>query len=137
MSDLRHYVRFSRISRIFLFFTACRLDSQNDQNFVRFITRLERLKVWNYSLVSSEMSVGSCKIVGIKKGDKMSVNVYTIESLLVGKPYYSRTIQGEIVHAEKDNRAVWYEDCESYLVEIRPTHGFKNVWRTLAVKNPD
>ena len=137
MSDLRHYVRFPKISRIFFIFTACRLDSQNDQIFVRFITRLERLKVWNYSLVSSEMSVRSCKLVGIKKGDKMSANVYTIESLLVGKPYYSRTLQGEIISAEKHPHAVWYENCESYLVEIRPTHGYKNAWRTLAVKVSD
>ncbi len=67
----------------------------------------------------------------------MSVNVYSIESLLVGKNYRSRSVSGEIIHAEKDNRAVWYDGCESYLVEIRPTNGFKNVWRTLAVKNPD
>lgn len=67
----------------------------------------------------------------------MSANVYSIESLLVGHPYRSRSIQGEIVHAEKDNRAVWYEGCESYLVEIRPTIGTKNVWRTLAVKVGD
>ena len=65
----------------------------------------------------------------------MSANTYTIESLLVGKNYYSKSTQGEIIHAEKDNRAVWYGDnTESYLVEIRPTHGFKSVWRTLAVK---
>ena len=83
------------------------------------------------------MSVGSCKLVGIKKGDKMSANVYSIESLLVGKPYRSRSVSGEIIHAEKDNRAVWYDGCESYLVEIRPTYGIKNVWRTLAVKTTD
>lgn len=65
----------------------------------------------------------------------MSANIYSIESLLVGKNYRSNSLSGEIVHAEKDNRAVWYGDnTESYLVEIRPTHGFKNVWRTLAVK---
>lgn len=64
----------------------------------------------------------------------MSANVYSIESLLVGKYYRSRSVEGEITHAEKDNRAVWYgENCESYLVEIRPNHGFNKVWRTLAV----
>ncbi len=67
----------------------------------------------------------------------MSANVYTIESLLVGQEYFSRSIRGKIVRAEKHPHAVWYENCESYLVEIRPTHGIKNVWRTLAVKNPD
>ena len=64
----------------------------------------------------------------------MSANVYTIEDLLVGHNYRSRSIEGEIVHAEKDNRAVWYgEDTEPYLVEIRPTNGIKRVWRTVAV----
>jgi hypothetical protein len=65
----------------------------------------------------------------------MSANIYSIESLLVGKHYRSKSVEGEITHAEKDNRAVWYGDnTESYLVEIRPTNGFKRVWRTLAVK---
>lgn len=65
----------------------------------------------------------------------MSVNLYSIESLLVGTHYRSRSVEGEIVHAEKDERAVWYgEDTESFLVEIRPTHGIKKVWRTVAVK---
>ena len=65
----------------------------------------------------------------------MSANVYTIEHLLVGKYYRSGSTRGEIVHAEKDNRAVWYgENTESYLVEIRPENGYNKVWRTLAVK---
>jgi len=64
----------------------------------------------------------------------MSANLYTIESLLVGKIYRSKSITGEIISAEKDNRAVWYGDnCEPYLVEIR-TNTFKNSWRTIAVK---
>jgi hypothetical protein len=62
-------------------------------------------------------------------------NLYSIETLLVGKYYRSRSVEGEITHAEKDNRAVWYGDnTESYLVEIRPNYGFNKVWRTLAVK---
>jgi hypothetical protein len=68
----------------------------------------------------------------------MSANVYSIESLLEGKYYRSNSVSGEITHAEKDNRAVWYgENCESYLVEIRPDYGFKKVWRTLAVRVAD
>lgn len=62
----------------------------------------------------------------------MSANVYTIESLLVGKTYYSNTERfgSTIRHAEKDNRAVWYgENCESYLVELD-----NGDWRTVAVK---
>ena len=68
----------------------------------------------------------------------MSANVYSIESLLVGTYYRSKTIEGEIVSAEKDTRAVWYgKNCESYLVEIRPNNGFKKVIRTVAVKVGD
>ena len=64
----------------------------------------------------------------------MSANIYSIESLLVGKFYRSRSVEGEITHAEKDERAVWYgADTNAYLVEIRPTHGINKVWRTLAV----
>ena len=71
-------------------------------------------------------------------------NLYTIESLLVGKTYNSKTLRGEIIHAEKDNRAVWYGDnTESYLVCIRPTYHStsgksswygNSVYRTIAVK---
>jgi len=64
----------------------------------------------------------------------MSANVYTIESLLVGTHYRSATLKGEIISAEKHPHAVWYEDCESYLVEIRPEIGYRNAYRTIAVK---
>ena len=68
----------------------------------------------------------------------MSANVYTITNLLVGKEYISRTMRGEIISAEKHPNAVWYQDCESYLVEIAPNSG-SNTWgrrtfRTVAVK---
>lgn len=71
----------------------------------------------------------------------MSANVYSIESLLVGTNYYSRTLQGEIISAEKHPKAVWYEGCETYLVEIAPNSG-SNTWgrktyRTVAVKTTD
>ena len=58
----------------------------------------------------------------------MSANVYTIENLLVGK-----TLQGEIISAEKHPHAVWYQDCESYLVEVRKPYG-GYTYRTIAVK---
>ena len=64
----------------------------------------------------------------------MSANVYSIESLLVGTTYRSKTLTGEIISAIKDDRAVWYgEDLEPYLVEIK-TNSLKNAWRTIAVK---
>ena len=61
-------------------------------------------------------------------------NLYTIEDLLIGKIYNSKTLTGEIVSAEKDNRAVWYgENNESYLVQVRSNTG-KYTYRTIAVK---
>ena len=64
----------------------------------------------------------------------MSANVYSIEDLLVGTSYFSRTLQGEIVSAEKHPHAVWYQGCESYLVEIQPNSGYTTTYRTVAVK---
>lgn len=69
----------------------------------------------------------------------MSANVYTIQSLLVGKKYYSNTMQGEIISAEIHPNPIWYgENTETYLVEIAPNSGFNKfgskVYRTVAVK---
>jgi len=69
-----------------------------------------------------------------KEGDNMSANVYNVQSLLVGTEYQSRTLTGKIVSAEPHPKAVWYQGCESYLVEVRPTHGLRNQYRTIAVK---
>ena len=41
----------------------------------------------------------------------MSANVYTIESLLVGTTYRSKSLTGEIIDAEKSDD-VWYADCQ-------------------------
>jgi hypothetical protein len=60
----------------------------------------------------------------------MSANVYSVESLLVGKEYISRSTNGTIIRAEKHPHAVWYENCESYLVELS-----NGKFRTLAVAN--
>jgi hypothetical protein len=67
----------------------------------------------------------------------MSANVFTIESLLVGTNYTSNTLQGEIISAEKHPPAVWYQDCETYLVEVSPNSGYGTTYRTVAVKVPD
>ena len=68
----------------------------------------------------------------------MPANVYSVQSLLVGTNYSSRTLQGEIVSAEKHPHAVWYEGCETYLVEVAPNSGYNNwgrkTYRTVAVK---
>lgn len=64
----------------------------------------------------------------------MSANVYTIESLLIGKKYYSRTLRGEIIDAQRHPHAIWYEGCDSYLVEVKPEVGYKTTFRTIALK---
>lgn len=63
----------------------------------------------------------------------MSANVYTIESLLIGKNYRSKTLTGEIISAEIHPKAIWYEGCETYLVEVRNSNGGYS-HRTIAVK---
>ena len=68
----------------------------------------------------------------------MSANVYTVQSLLIGKQYVSRTMRGEIISVKEHPHAVWYQDCDTYLVEIQPNSGFNNwgrkTYRTVAVK---
>jgi hypothetical protein len=54
----------------------------------------------------------------------------------VGKNYYSNTLQGEIVSAEPHPHAVWYEGCETYLVEVAPNSGYGRTYRTVAVRTP-
>jgi hypothetical protein len=61
-------------------------------------------------------------------------NLYTIENLLIGKTYNSKTLRGEIISAEKSSQLIWYgENTEAYLVEIN-AGTFKNKFRTIAVK---
>jgi beta-phosphoglucomutase-like phosphatase (HAD superfamily) len=68
----------------------------------------------------------------------MSANVYNVQSLLIGKEYISRTMRGEIISAEPHPKAVWYEGCDTYLVEVAPNSGYNNfgrsTYRTVAVK---
>ncbi len=64
-------------------------------------------------------------------------NLYTIEELLVGHRYRSNTLEGQIISAEKHPKAVWYKDCESYLVEVRDEFRGNVVCRTVAVKVED
>jgi len=62
-------------------------------------------------------------------------NLYTIENLLVGKIYRSKTLTGEIISAEKHPASIWYGDnTEAYLVEINNPTSFRNSFRTIAVK---
>ena len=64
----------------------------------------------------------------------MSANKYTIEDLLIGKSYRSRSIVGEIIEAQKDERCIHYDNAEAYLVRIRKGVG-DYVYRTVAVSN--
>ena len=60
-------------------------------------------------------------------------NLYTIEHLLIGKTYNSKTVRGEIVSAEKSNQPIWYGDnSEAYLVRVLSNGSYK--YRTVAVK---
>jgi hypothetical protein len=72
-----------------------------------------------------------------ERGDTMSANVYSVQSLLVGTNYNSRTLQGEIISAEPHPKAVWYEGCDSYLVEVKPNSGYGTTYRTVAVRVSD
>jgi hypothetical protein len=67
----------------------------------------------------------------------MSANVYSVESLLVGKTYYSNSVKGEIISAEK-NDDVWYANSDTYKVQVRPHYSaplnLKDTYRYVAVK---
>jgi hypothetical protein len=66
----------------------------------------------------------------------MATKLYTIENLLVGKTYRSRSrhFEGEIVSATP-RPEIWYGDkTEAYLVEIYSAHTLRNKFATVAVK---
>ena len=63
-------------------------------------------------------------------------NLYTIENLLIGKLYRSRSLVGEIIDAEKRNDSVYYSNAEAYLVRVR-SEGGNYHYRTIAVKVND
>jgi hypothetical protein len=65
----------------------------------------------------------------------MATKLYTIENLLVGKTYKSKSrhFEGEIVSAEK-REGIWYgENTEAYLIEVN-AKGLRNKFATIAVK---
>lgn len=64
-------------------------------------------------------------------------NLYSVQSLLVGKTYKSRTLQGEIVSAIPHPQPIWYEGAEAYLVEVKVPHSIHTSYRTVAVKTTD
>jgi hypothetical protein len=66
----------------------------------------------------------------------MATKLYTIENLLVGKEYHSRSrhFSGEIVSATP-RPEIWYGDnTEAYLIEINYKGSIRNKFATIAVK---
>ena len=60
-------------------------------------------------------------------------NLYTIENLLQGKEYNSRSLNGEIINAEKSDH--WYgADKQAYRVLVRKPHSYTDYYRIIAVK---
>lgn len=66
----------------------------------------------------------------------MTANVYSVEDLLRGHYYRSRSTEGEILSAEK-REDVWYENAYAYVVRVRPTNSYSDVYRTVAVATQD
>jgi hypothetical protein len=69
----------------------------------------------------------------------MSALKYTIDNLLVGKHYRSRTRhdEGTILTAEKRDEVFYGVDYQAYLIEVRSTRGIKDFYATVAVKVGD
>ena len=66
----------------------------------------------------------------------MATKLYTIENLLVGQNYRSRSrnFEGVITHAEKRD-SIWYgENTEAYLITIRTPASINDKYATIAVK---
>lgn len=69
----------------------------------------------------------------------MATKLYTIEDLLIGKTYRSRSrfFEGEIISAEKRD-GVWYgENTEAYLIGVNAKGSIQNKYATIAVKVSD
>lgn len=69
----------------------------------------------------------------------MSANLYTIEDLLIGKSYRSRSISGVIVDAIRHPEGVHYDNAEAFLVRVRPQVGdigivSRDTYRSVAVR---
>ena len=66
----------------------------------------------------------------------MSAKTYSIENLLVGKTYRSRSrnFEGTITHAEK-REGIWYgEGLEAYVVQVDVPKYLSDRYATVAVK---
>jgi len=59
-------------------------------------------------------------------------NLYSVESLLIGRAYRSASVEGVITDAEPYTKA-YYADADAYRVRVRPTHGLGDTYRVVAV----
>ena len=62
-------------------------------------------------------------------------NIYSIENLLIGKRYRSKSVEGEIIDVEPHKSAI-YLNAEAYLAYIR-IDGGGYTYRTVAVKDKE
>ena len=60
-------------------------------------------------------------------------NLYSVEQLLVGHYYRSKSVSGEIISAEKSD--VFFDNAEAYLVRIKKENSINDTYRVLAVSN--
>jgi hypothetical protein len=60
--------------------------------------------------------------------------LYSVENLLVGKEYNSRTLDGTIIEAEKTDKVYFGNDNVAYLVKVRQDKMFRDSYRYIAVK---
>jgi hypothetical protein len=66
----------------------------------------------------------------------MATKLYTIENLLVGQNYKSRSrhFEGVITHAEKRDECWYGENTNAYLITIRTPSSLSDRYATIAVK---
>ena len=64
-------------------------------------------------------------------------NLYTIEDLLIGKIYKSRTLVGEIVSAEETHKVCYGAEANAYLVRVRELDLPNYHYRYVSVSNGD
>ena len=66
----------------------------------------------------------------------MATKLYTIENLLVGQNYKSRSrhFEGVITHAEKRDECWYGEKTNAYLITIRTPSSLSDRYATIAVK---
>ena len=77
--------------------------------------------------------------IGYKENERkwlQMANLYTIEKLLRGKEYNSKSLIGEIITAEKSDQ--WFgRNFQAYKVLVRTPYSIKDYYRIIAVQVGD